>query len=335
MKIRDSRFEMLRILSIFFIILFHFEYFSQNWRLNTIHSYGDFLLESSYLVLGKTGVYLFVMITGYFIGNRIIKIRKSINKSVVIWGEAWFYSMLAFVVGIGMHLLSQPAKQLFTFAFPLMNDVYWFVDGFVVLMLLSPFINICLQHLTQKQFQFLILIVSFFGSLVVGYNTNLFTNEVQTGYLIPAYLIGAYLRKYGLHIKYTKTAALLSYLIPVFVGALMYQIGWTRYINVFYFGIFQLLMATFVFQMFIEASTFHSIVVNKFAKTVFAAYLLTDNGLIKKYLWNLSLLRDKTIPLWRINLIAIGLVIGVLLISFLIDSLRASAVQVIRKIIKH
>ena len=91
---RDSRFELLRIISMFLIVIFHLEFNSQVWRSGTVSTYPNVLYLASYLSLGKLGVYLFVMITGYFIGNKMYSISKGIGKAFIIWWETLFYAVL-------------------------------------------------------------------------------------------------------------------------------------------------------------------------------------------------------------------------------------------------
>ena len=90
---RDSRFELLRILSMFLIILFHFEYFGESWRIAKANSLLNQIILSSYLPFGKIGVYLFIMITGYFVGIKRYRIKKSLSKTFIIWSETLFYSV--------------------------------------------------------------------------------------------------------------------------------------------------------------------------------------------------------------------------------------------------
>ena len=71
---RDSNFELLRIVSMFFIILYHLVYHS-GYRGSNIIDLNNFflnLLNSG----GKLGVALFTMITGYYmIKSKDIKIN--------------------------------------------------------------------------------------------------------------------------------------------------------------------------------------------------------------------------------------------------------------------
>lgn len=319
---RDSKFEILRIFSMFMIIIFHFEYFGQQWRINSSHSFVNYLLLASYLSIGKLGVYLFVMITGYFIGNRTILIQKSLIKSFNIWIQTFYYSVIIFVLLCLMHFTAFSFHGLVKVCFPFLTDQYWFVDGYIILLLLIPFINLTLARISKSQFLYLILIISFFASALAPIKSIIFSSELQFGYLIPPYLIGAFMKKYQRKVNYVKTKILSVYLLIIFCAAVCYQLGRTAYINIFYFGILQLLMAYLIFSWFANGRSFYNVTVNKFARTVFASYLITDNILIKNILWNLPLFHDKSYTLLQINLVGVVIVIGLLIICSIIDYVR-------------
>lgn len=319
---RDSRFELLRIISMFMIIIFHFDYFGQQWRVSLTHSFWDYALLSSYLILGKLGVYLFIMITGYFVGNKEFSISKSLLKSCSIWWEAFYYSVGIFIALCLSKLATFSFSHLFKCALPFINDQYWFVDAYLILMLLIPFINNCLRQLSKQQFLYLIIIMSFLASALTPVNSAIFSNETQFAYILPAYLIGAYIKKYNIKITFTKSKIIGIYLITIICASVCYQAGKTSYINVFFFGIPQLLLASLIFIEVTQERSFTNKYVNNVAKTVFASYLITDNILIKNILWNLPLFHDKSYSLLQINLVGILIVIGLLIICSIIDYVR-------------
>lgn len=319
---RDSRFELLRIISMFMIIIFHFDYFGQQWRVSSIHSFWDYTLLSSYLTLGKLGVYLFIMITGYFVGNKAFPISKSLLKSCSIWFETFYYSVGIFVVLCLTKLATFSVSQLFKCALPFINDQYWFVDAYLILMLLIPFINICLQQLSRKQFFYLIIIMGFLACALTPVNSAIFSSEIQFGYILPAYLIGAYIKKYSVNIAFTKSKIVSIYLTTIILASVCYQAGKTNYINVFFFGIPQLLLATLIFIEVTHERPFVNKFINSIAKTVFASYLITDNLSVKGLLWNLSIFHNHGISTLQMNALGIVVVLVLLITCSLIDYLR-------------
>lgn len=63
-KTRESNIEMLRIIAIFFILLHHYALYNSlyNLEVSNINKYIGIILFS----LGKIGVNIFILITGYF-----------------------------------------------------------------------------------------------------------------------------------------------------------------------------------------------------------------------------------------------------------------------------
>lgn len=282
---RDSRFELLRIVSMFLIILFHFEYFSQTWRVGSTNNFFDNLLIASYLPFGKLGVYLFIMITGYFVGSKQYSIKKSWNKVITIWSQTWFYSVIIFFILIGGGLLNFNVRQFISACLPFLTDQYWFVDAYIILLLLIPFINKCINSLSKSQLIYLIVIISFLASFLAPIKSEIFSSEIQFGYILPPYLIGAFLNKYEVKIKYAGLITIAIYCLVVLCAAVLYQTNHIKYINSLYFGIFELIMATLIFISLKNRSPFHNHIINMLAKTVFASYLITDNMFFKAVLW--------------------------------------------------
>ena len=72
-KDRISNFEILRILSIFMIILHH--YVLNTEAINTARSL-NYYISHFFYIGGKLGVNCFVLISGYFLVNKQISIKK-------------------------------------------------------------------------------------------------------------------------------------------------------------------------------------------------------------------------------------------------------------------
>lgn len=319
---RDSRFEVLRIISMFMILLFHYQYFSQPWRLGGHHSLTFFFLPSGYLELGKLGVYLFVMITGYFVGNSQWTLQNGVHKAGQVWLEAFFYAILIFLVTYLFGKDRNSGFELFTAITPFVHGLYWFVDAYIVLMLLVHYLNIVLIHIDRKDFKWFIIIVSIFASLLSPINSTIFTNEIQFGFIIPAYLIGAYFRKYQVVLRKPLLKAFVSFLIAMIGASVLYFIGHTSYVNFFFFGIFQLVSASYIFNFVMQCKPFSCKIVNIVAKTVFASYLITDNEIVRKLIWGLTVFHKHSLSMIQLDGIAVAIVIMIMAFSTIIDLAR-------------
>lgn len=71
-KKRDTRFEVLRIISMVFIISSHFSLYG-NWNEKSRH----IISTMQFQPLGQIGVYLFVMISGYFLSTRSVNFKNA------------------------------------------------------------------------------------------------------------------------------------------------------------------------------------------------------------------------------------------------------------------
>lgn len=319
---RDSRFELLRILSMFLIMLFHFEYFGETWRIDKANSLLDQIILSSYLPFGKIGVYLFIMITGYFVGIKSYRIKKSLTKAFIIWSETIFYSVTLFLIIVLLGLMNFSFKNFIAACLPFITNQYWFVSAYIMLLVLIPFINLAVENLGKKQFMYLIIITSFFGCFLTSINNSTFSSEISFGYIIPPYLIGTFIRKYGIQVSYVKIKITILYLVAVLLTALISYFGYGKYRSFFNFGILELLIATLVFVGFTKNRSFHNIGINTIAKTVFASYLITDNLYLKAAIWNFPLFHNSSVsPIWM-NIIGFGVAVGLLIGSSIIDLLR-------------
>lgn len=111
----------------------------------------------------------------------------------------WFYSVVILVCLIVTKQGIYSSAQILNAFLPVSTRQYWFMTDYIILYILSPFINIGLQNLDQKQFKKLLLILLILFSIwdiFPGQQTG-----VQRGYslywLIVVYSIGAYIRLYS------------------------------------------------------------------------------------------------------------------------------------------
>ena len=194
MKKRKIGVEYLRIVSMLLIVANHFLLFTgvlDNVKPFTISYYIVWLLEA----IGYVGVDCYVLISGYF----LIQSKFSWKKVLGLIGEVWFYSVVILVCLIVTKQGIYSSAQILNAFLPVSTSQYWFMTDYIILYILSPFINIGLQNLDQKQFKKLLLILLILFSIwdiFPGQQTG-----VQRGYslywLIVVYSIGAYIRLYS------------------------------------------------------------------------------------------------------------------------------------------
>lgn len=193
--IRDSNFELLRILSILFIISFHcaweggFEYPEL--------CFNKFVVESFHM-LGELGVNLFILISGY----HMIHGRFKIQKLVTLLLEIQFYNWICVFLCVHFGTLTLDKRTVFINFFPVAEYKYWFATVYILLYLFSPYINKLLLSLSRKEFQKMLLIClvifcifpTIYGALKNDTETLFYYNRFI--WLLIVYMVGAYIRLY-------------------------------------------------------------------------------------------------------------------------------------------
>ena len=197
---RNSAFEILRIIAIIFIIAHHFSVhgafdFSElgnSFLITFNRTWTDLLLQ-----LGKVGVNLFVLISGYFlIDNNKFKSKKII--SIILM-------MFIFSISLGLIFFFVEKKEfsislLHSMIFPFGDNLWWFMTSYLVLYILSPLINRGIKAMNKKMHLILIIILLIIWSLLP---TFLYENYGYSifGWFITLYLIASYIKLYDINLK--------------------------------------------------------------------------------------------------------------------------------------
>lgn len=122
---RNSSFELLRILSILFIILHH--YSAHGVPGLTEHALTtNKIIEQILSMGGNIGVNCFVLITGYFMTNGTLKYKKLLRLIL----EVFFYSVISMIVFYEVGLETYDSKVVKESLFPHLLDkpLFWLID---------------------------------------------------------------------------------------------------------------------------------------------------------------------------------------------------------------
>lgn len=290
-KQRQTNIELIRILSMFLIVVHHFAFHGfdkdavaacqTGWQVDTL------------LFGGGVGVAVFVLISSYFMVNSKIAGRKLLR----LWVEIFTIGMSLYLLfrflpqeGIRPH---EGACSLFSHFFPLLTGEYWFMSVFVLLMLLSPFLNRMLHGMTRMEMRWLILAqVAFcsactalpYGSASVG----------DIGFFVMLYTIAAYIRLHakipdGGSGKWLLFAALVLASVEVIViysgGSASVVSAWVRKAVMAKYGLPNLLVAVSLFMAALGWRVKCIGWINGMAACTLGVYLIHDNQYMRPYLW--------------------------------------------------
>ena len=192
-KERSSNFELMRIISMFFIVVYHF-LLTTGGQLIT-HTTGlinIFFVFLSLIII--VHVNSFIIVSGYFQYDKKVSIKKVLS----LIGMVWFYSTLIAIIFHITGLREFTFLEVLKIMSPFEYENLWFFKTYIALYLLSPYINILINNLDQKQHRnLLILLIVMYSVIATITNQETFSNTgFSIVHFIFLYILGAYLKKY-------------------------------------------------------------------------------------------------------------------------------------------
>lgn len=303
MKVRQSNFELMRILSMIFIIISHILVHGGVMENTTGVLHLFFTLVMSFILVHVNS---FVLLAGYFNYNKDFSWKKFFKS----FNQAWFYQVSIALIGFFTGITIFSKMDLINNLSPFFN-AYWYVVCYLCLYLLSPFLNRLISNLNQKEHKRLIILLLFLFSFIpfITNQGTIVNSGLTLVNFIMLYFIGSYLKKYPIsenfHFKnYSKNKLQIILLLGfICFGLLHFAVYWlglgalsfnnsllTKIGSIFQTS-FQTYSAPFVICMsvcyFLWFSTLNikSRVINFIASLVFGVYLIHDNRVIREHLY--------------------------------------------------
>ena len=204
---RETGFEILRILAMFFIMLVHL--------LNAggmLKNAVDSTLPWHKLLYAffTPAVNVFVLVSAYFMVSSKLKLKRLIN----LWCQVVFYCVVSYLICSLFIYDDFSIKTLIGCFFPIIRKKYWFFSAYFVLMLLSPFLNKILNNATKKELYGLSVLLFVLSYLYMKQPINQIFN-LNVGYSVAwfvcLYIFAGTLRLHPINIK--KRYVLIIYLV--------------------------------------------------------------------------------------------------------------------------
>ena len=310
---RLANIELLRALAMLLIVIYHFSSHGlvlQDYDFEDSNRFANWLLRG----VGYIGVNVYILISSFFLCEGKFKTKKLFQLLL----EVWFYSVFIYVICVRVGWVNFSLKSLFTSFFPTLCGEYWFITSYVVLYLLSPFLNKGIHALVpqegvlQEHFRIIdiplvrlsILLFLFFS---VVPNFVFFSPWLHFGgtcgivWMIVVYIWGATLRqvvrldKLKTKKKIIWSLAILFWILPLITKVIIANIsvmitGQVIGSSIFYMNnsIIVVASSVFTFLAFLTIDIKSGIVssaINKFAPSTLAIYLIHDNNYIRPNLW--------------------------------------------------
>jgi len=304
MKIRQSNYELMRIVSMFLIVIFHILWHGRvlEHTSSTLHLF--FVLVMCFCM---AHVNSFMLLSGYFNCEKEFAWKKFFK----VFNQAWFYQVVIVCLVAYFGITHFGSKMEIIDAVSPLNFSYWFIVYYLLLYVLSPFFNRVIAHLNQKEHKRL-LIVCFILFMILPFITRqeLIANNGYTFIqFVCMYFFGAYLKKYPLkknfHFKnYSKNklqillfsgmivfwllhffSYMLSGVFITYDNTLLQQFGMTLKDYFLYYSAPFVVLQSLCYFLWFGTLNFKCKFINLIATLVFGVYLIHDNDYLRDHLY--------------------------------------------------
>lgn len=288
---RQSNFELLRIVAMVMIVFHHF----------AVH--GGFKFDSTTLSIprfwfnfismgGKTGVNIFVLISGYFlIQSKSTKV--SINKILKLWGQVFFYSATLYVITIALGG-GISIKQLITAFMPMTRAAWWFASTYFVLYIIHPYLNLFLHSMDKFLYQRYLMLLLLMWCIVPTFLSTAFEGN-NLCWFVTLYSLADYYKLFGFNKLVTKYAGMMAIIFTIltYCSSVIFTILGTKWAffsehNRYFYAaqsLPTLAISVCIFVAFANLNVKYSKWINIVSSATFGVYLIHDNRFLRPILW--------------------------------------------------
>ena len=272
MKTRQSNLELLRILSMCGIIFVHYvgsefggaviDGTFPNFSWFFVHFFNSFFVPL---------VNCFVLISGYFMVKRQTFSMKKPSSILIICA---FYGLVSYVIALLAGVEPHAGGILYAL-FPYFWGNRWFVETYVMLLLLAPFLNKLLNALTSEQYRLLLKIQ--LSVFCFWYSFGLSAPILDDGYgiinFLTLYMLGAYIQLWGARSKWLNLHK--SYYGLIFVCCALLTFALSYFINPYgYAFITNIVGSLAAFLFFLKWDIGHRERINQISAATFDVYFV-------------------------------------------------------------
>ena len=311
-KTRESNIELLRILSMVYIVLYHF--FLHGLKKTSPEL--EYLIKPIISVL-HIGVICFVLISGYW------GIKFSLKGFAKLFLQCSFYSVIIYLV---YGLITPEHFSFKELANALLPFQWWYIQIYLCLYLLSPIVNLPLQtNDAQKKLVYIGILAVI--SMLLGHFIPSLSDGKNPVNFILIYYIGNFIRHHLKHPSKKIVGYYILFNLVVFfslfaTSSLPVYRNWLYDTLFFPYNSIGLFINAVLFFLCFETFSFKSKFINWIAISILPVYLLHENQYLSHYLYDFVKRAKETIDLPILfGLFLLVLAMAVILAGVLIDKL--------------
>ena len=227
-KVRESNFELLRIISMLFIVTWHVLIHG-----NVINqTSGALNLFMNLLVMFViVHVSLFMLITGYYQSQSKFRLKKLLSLLLQILFYNFVINTILYVTGVVKYANIDYIKNILFYNI----SSYWYIQCYIIVYMLSPFLNKIVEVFKRVELKKIILVLFCCFSVFPFLSKGLFyqTTGFTVSQYILLYFIGAYIRKYDLNKNFLNKFNINQKQI-IYIS--IFIISWIINVMLFYFS---------------------------------------------------------------------------------------------------
>ena len=211
-KEKNYSIEALRFICMFCIVTIHV--MNQGGIINSDKDIFSNAILSFLFCLIIPSVNIFAMISGYlYIEKNEIKYKNLISLLLALL----FYSIFITSIFYGFNLFdvkNMGKMRLISSIFPPIVGRYWYITCYIFLFCMIPYINSFIKNTSRISLKKMLILLFILLCLIDNFGNDLF--KIKNGYspfwLMYCYMIGAYIKMYGISIKKSKN---ITYIISI------------------------------------------------------------------------------------------------------------------------
>lgn len=332
LKQRQSNFELLRIISMFLIVLGHVTY-----QTKFIYPKQTILHNVSIQALwigGKLGVWEFTIISAYFLSHSKFKV-KSLKK---VWGVTLFYSIGLYMILVVANVSPLTPKLLVRSMMPIITGQYWYVSAYIGMYVMVPYLNNMIGTMSKIEFRnFIIILIIMTEFLPLIKNHSYITGDTFFS-LIPIYFVGGYLRKYSSDFEKQNKKYIIAFvlsivamvasilLLDVVNGIMGTNISWDYFLT--QNSPLQMIAAVSLFLIAKNTNISYNRAINSVSASTFSVYLIHCHPALRWPVY-LNIKQYEKTP-WT-ALYEILIAVGIYVCATMIDYLRRLLLSLLKK----
>lgn len=286
-KERNSNIELLRILTMIYIISHHLVIHGRVSNFFDAQTGINKFCTIFFNLGGIIGINIFYLITGYF---QVTKKYFKISHVLRLWLTVFFYSIAILLIMVGTEMVPFDPVYFLQRLIPILTKQWVFPSDYLVFFMFTPFLNILLNALSKTTYIKLLVLMLVTMSIIPTFTLG---KEIYNSFVWEAFLysLAGYIRLY----TNPENLSARKY-IPIMLAVMVTATVFCTFIpNINFFIQYSTIgfaLSVLIFVTFLSINAGQNKAINTVAAATFGVFLIHDDKLMRQFLWNLTFRPD-------------------------------------------